>query len=79
MNGSSEQKYLPSVCDSCGEEFGCGAKLDGCWCSDMKLESGAADSFKNKFDGCLCPQCLATFAEQPAADPALADELLQSS
>jgi cysteine-rich CWC protein len=63
LNETSEREYSPSVCDSCGEEFGCGAKLDGCWCNDLKLDPGAAEFLKNKFDACLCPKCLKTFAE----------------
>jgi hypothetical protein len=60
------EQYSPSVCDSCGDEFGCGAKLDGCWCNDLKLDPGGAETLKNKFDGCLCPKCLAVFASPPA-------------
>jgi hypothetical protein len=63
----------PSVCASCGEAFGCGARLEGCWCSDLTLDSVAAEVLKNKFDACLCPKCLAAFASQPLMKPEIAD------
>jgi hypothetical protein len=53
-------------CSSCKAEFGCGAKLDGCWCTEVKLTDWQADLIKAKFDDCLCPACLATFATKRA-------------
>ena len=53
----------PSVCGSCGETFGCGAKLDGCWCTELTLSEVAAAEVANGFDGCLCQRCLSAFAK----------------
>lgn len=53
----------PKLCESCGETFGCGANLDGCWCVDVAIPPVAADDLKSKFNDCLCPQCLASLAE----------------
>lgn len=59
-----EKAFDPSICESCGAEFGCGAKLDGCWCNDVKLAENAAESIKAKFDACLCPKCLEDYIEK---------------
>lgn len=56
----------PAFCESCGEQFGCGAKLDGCWCNDMKLVDDAAEILKEKFDKCLCPKCLENYTAERA-------------
>lgn len=58
-NDIPEQK----VCESCGEAFGCGAKLDGCWCVDVGIPTEMAANLKAKFNDCLCPKCLASMAE----------------
>jgi hypothetical protein len=62
MNDSIERNYKPSVCESCGTEFGCGAKLDGCWCTELTLSESAASEIKAKFGDCLCPECLEKYA-----------------
>lgn len=63
MKSASPKTREPSVCASCGETFGCGAKLDGCWCTDVELSPETADELKAKFKDCLCPKCLQVFAE----------------
>ncbi|MEO6050935.1 MAG: cysteine-rich CWC family protein [Pyrinomonadaceae bacterium] len=54
------------VCDACGEKFGCGAKLDGCWCSDVKLATAIADDLQTKYQDCLCPKCLKNSDSAPS-------------
>jgi hypothetical protein len=49
------------VCESCSNKFGCGANLDGCWCAELTISDDAAAELKEKFDDCLCPDCLARF------------------
>lgn len=56
----------PSVCASCGETFGCGAKLDGCWCTEVTLSEESTASIAKDFNGCLCPKCLSSFASRPS-------------
>lgn len=58
MDEQEFKEPKPSICDSCGEEFGCGAKLDGCWCADVKVSEETSERLKNTFKGCLCPDCL---------------------
>lgn len=52
----------PTVCESCGAQFGCGAKLAGCWCSEVKLSDETLAELRARFGGCLCPACLERFA-----------------
>ncbi|HMM76551.1 MAG TPA: hypothetical protein PJ986_12635 [Gammaproteobacteria bacterium] len=52
----------PTRCAGCGKTFGCGARLDACWCQQLPpLDPAriAGDA------GCYCPDCLAALiAEQ---------------
>lgn len=50
------------VCSMCGETFGCGARLDGCWCTDVTVSQETVDSLKADYDDCLCPKCLGSLA-----------------
>ena len=59
------------TCESCGETFGCGAKLDGCWCADVDLAPALARELKAKYKDCLCPKCLGRMAVH------IDDELIQ--
>jgi hypothetical protein len=54
------------VCGSCGTAFGCGAKLDGCWCTGIELKDWQAELIKARYDDCLCPVCLALFSKKAA-------------
>jgi hypothetical protein len=54
------------VCAACGTAFGCGAKLDGCWCTEVKLTDAQAAELRERFDDCLCPSCLGSIAARPA-------------
>ncbi len=56
----------PRICESCGVEFGCGARLEGCWCAEVKLSELQAGAIKSRFSDCLCPACLRSFAERSA-------------
>ena len=54
----------PSVCEACGAPFTCGAKLSGCWCSEIKLSDETRAELKNRYRRCLCRQCLEQLAER---------------
>jgi hypothetical protein len=61
--GIFSEKYKdPSVCESCGEEYICGATVKGCWCMKLKVSDEARAEMKAKFEKCLCPTCLAAYA-----------------
>jgi hypothetical protein len=56
----------PSVCEACGESFTCGAKLSGCWCSEIKLSDEIRAELKSRYRSCLCRACLERLSELPA-------------
>ncbi len=60
----SEKYKEPSVCESCGEEFLCGATLKGCWCMNVELTEEARTDLKTKFEKCLCKNCLEKVSEK---------------
>ncbi len=45
-------------CESCGEDFSCGANTGKCWCFEVDLSEENLDNLKANFDTCLCPKCL---------------------
>jgi hypothetical protein len=57
----------PSVCEACGGPFTCGAKLSGCWCSEIKLSDETRSELKSRYSSCLCRQCLEKVAEPEPA------------
>ncbi len=58
MDKPLENLFEPKICESCGAKFGCGAKLDGCWCAEVDVPPPVAADLKAKFKDCLCPKCL---------------------
>lgn len=51
----------PQKCESCGEDFTCGANLKGCWCFEIDVSDNAREELKSKFKECLCRKCLENF------------------
>lgn len=58
----SEKYKEPKVCESCGEEFTCGATLKGCWCFNLELTEESRKNLKTKFNKCLCKNCLENYS-----------------
>jgi hypothetical protein len=52
------------TCESCGREFGCGAREPDCWCRDHTLGPERLAILREHFERCLCPDCLAVAAGQ---------------
>lgn len=52
------------TCESCGNEFTCGASLAGCWCAEIKLGDDHRAALKQRFRDCLCRDCLERLATQ---------------
>ena len=50
------------ICESCGREFGCGARDGDCWCTDRSLGPDRLAILREHFERCLCPDCLALAA-----------------
>lgn len=53
----------PSRCESCGQQFVCGAWLGGCWCARIKLDRARRADLRAKYSRCLCRSCLMRFAQ----------------
>lgn len=60
-------KRAPRECEACGQLFGCGASLTGCWCMSVKVQAEVREQLRGKYKNCLCPECLARFAQEPNA------------
>lgn len=62
MKPTTAAKPEPSVeiqtCESCDNEFGCGAKTGNCWCFHLNVDEDALARIKEEFKNCLCPDCL---------------------
>jgi cobalamin transport system permease protein len=63
-----EQRERPQlrqkVCSRCGKEFGCAQGEPGCWCESIVLRRETLAELRTLADDCLCPTCLAGFAER---------------
>jgi hypothetical protein len=54
-------------CESCGEEFSCGAKTGLCWCFEIELESEMLAELRQVYKNCLCKDCLMKITENSTA------------
>lgn len=46
------------ICESCGKEFSCGAKVGECWCFAVDLQAETLAELREEFTNCLCQNCL---------------------
>jgi Cysteine-rich CWC len=53
-----QASVLTQTCESCGREFGCGARDSSCWCDDVALGPERLAILREHFERCLCPDCL---------------------
>ena len=61
-SGSISEKFKePAICESCGAQFNCGAKLKSCWCMNVELTDENREEIKSKFKSCLCRKCLENY------------------
>jgi len=49
-------------CESCGEEFSCGANVGECWCFAVELKAETSAELREAFKRCLCENCLGELA-----------------
>jgi len=55
---NSQKIFAKSLCASCGEEFGCGAKVGECWCFEVESDGEVLAMLRDEFKDCLCQDCL---------------------
>jgi hypothetical protein len=58
------------ACESCGQDFTCGATLTGCWCMKVKLTDKVRSDLRARYRTCLCKSCLEREATRAASDSA---------
>ncbi|HEY4329941.1 MAG TPA: cysteine-rich CWC family protein [Phycisphaerae bacterium] len=54
-----------TTCPNCGKGFAC--TPDGCWCEKVKVPLEALIEMRERFTGCVCPECLHDFAKKAEA------------
>ncbi|MBI1744432.1 cysteine-rich CWC family protein [Candidatus Acetothermia bacterium] len=54
------------LCPRCSRPSECGAETSSCWCARLNLSPATLKTLSDKYDGCLCPDCLKQFQVQPA-------------
>jgi iron complex transport system permease protein len=60
-----EQPQLQAKrCGRCGNEFGCAQGEPGCWCETIVLCRETLAEIRTLADDCVCPACLAGYAER---------------
>lgn len=65
----------PVVCPRCSTPFECGVGTGGCWCKDVPVSDGSRAAFAEYYEGCLCPDCLATLEQGRPAVPSVREFL----
>jgi hypothetical protein len=62
--GSSKIKITPDeICPECGKSFHC-SKSGKCWCYEVQLSPEKLAWIGEKYESCLCPDCLKKIAEK---------------
>ncbi len=51
------------ICPSCGKAFTCTGDED-CWCETVRINRKELLLVMNKYQDCLCPECLSAFEEK---------------
>jgi hypothetical protein len=57
-------------CPRCGKDFYCSTSSH-CWCYEYDIPIEKLEILENKYDTCLCPECLKLFtrnSEKPVLD-----------
>jgi hypothetical protein len=49
---------MEKQCDNCGATFACNP--GACWCNQFKLDEAQLTRIGQKFEDCLCAECLTT-------------------
>ncbi len=58
VENTDEKVSKKLICESCGEEFFCGAKVGECWCFTVELKKKTLTELRENFKSCLCENCL---------------------
>jgi len=58
-----EHPFEQKNCPRCGTVFICSASSK-CWCFEYDIPPATMDFIQDKWQGCLCPECLKSFSRQ---------------
>lgn len=59
MTDKTEKENMAvKICESCGEEFSCGANVGKCWCFAVEVEKKTLAKLLENYKSCLCEDCL---------------------
>ncbi len=61
VENADEKTADKLICESCGEEFSCGANLGKCWCFAVEIETETLAVLREDFKNCLCELCLLNY------------------
>ncbi len=56
----------PDICPRCGAEFHC-SKSGKCWCYEVNTSILVLKEIEEKYNSCLCPNCLREMNEKGRA------------
>jgi hypothetical protein len=56
------------ICESCNNEFFCGANVGECWCFAVEVEAETLADLRERFNSCLCEDCLLKFPKKDFSD-----------
>ena len=49
-------------CSKCKITFECTNEKKGCWCEDLIIDIATLNQLREKYNNCLCPNCLKGYA-----------------
>jgi hypothetical protein len=55
---NTENSLETKICESCGQDFSCGAQSKTCWCFEVDLSKETLTKLQEDFKSCLCRDCL---------------------
>ncbi len=58
------RNFEKKICPRCGSEFLCSAS-SRCWCYEYEISAENLEIIEDKYDSCLCPDCLKMFTDKP--------------
>jgi len=60
---NKERPFEQKKCPRCGNTFVCSTSAK-CWCFEIDVPADTMEIIQEKWQGCLCPDCLKSFAKQ---------------
>ncbi|WP_430813375.1 cysteine-rich CWC family protein [Carboxylicivirga sp. RSCT41] len=61
----SQTEGTPKTCPKCGASYTCYSNTNKtCWCNNFQIKTENLKVLADKYNGCLCPDCLSIYAEK---------------